>query len=74
MKRYKLIFTLIFALLATMSNAQDDFILEDIPTNGPVRSTFGSSMLIDNESVMVDKKGTFIMNIQIHRHDRKISF
>jgi Membrane bound beta barrel domain (DUF5777) len=66
MKRYRFIFSLFFAVVALMANAQDDIILEDIPADGPVRSTFGSSMLIDNESVMVDRKGTFSWDIQ-HR-------
>ena len=66
MKRYKIIFSLFFALFAMMANAQDEIILEDIPADGPVRGTFGSSLLIDNETVVVDVKGTLVMNIQ-HR-------
>ncbi|RLD17549.1 MAG: hypothetical protein DRI69_12070 [Bacteroidetes bacterium] len=66
MKHFRLIATICFAIFALMANAQEDFVLEDIPADGPVRSTFGSSLIIDNETVVVDSKGTFLMNIQ-HR-------
>jgi uncharacterized beta barrel domain-containing protein DUF5777 len=66
MKRYRFIFSLFFTCIAMMANAQDDIILEDIPADGPVRSTFGGSLIIDNESVMVNRKGTFSWDIQ-HR-------
>jgi hypothetical protein len=66
MKRYRLLFGLLLTLFAIIASAQEDFVLEDIPADGPVRSTFGSSLIIDNESVDVDSKGTLMMNIQ-HR-------
>jgi Membrane bound beta barrel domain (DUF5777) len=66
MKRYRIIFSLFFTCIAMMVNAQEEIILEDIPADGPVRSTFGGALIIDNESVMVDRKGTFVWDIQ-HR-------
>ncbi len=66
MKGHKYLLGLFFVFTAMMVIAQDEIILEDIPTDGPVRSTFGGSLILNNESVMVDRKGTFSWDIQ-HR-------
>jgi hypothetical protein len=46
-------------------SAQEDE-TNPIPTNRPVRATFESSLIIDNQTVMVPVKGTFQFDIQ-HR-------
>lgn len=64
MKYLKIKFSFILLLVAAMVLSQE--IAEDIPVDNPVRSTFGSSLIIDNQTVMVPQKGTFLFNIQ-HR-------
>jgi hypothetical protein len=45
-------------------NAQEDTIV--LPTNKPVKNTFESTVMIDNQTVMIPVKGTFQFDIQ-HR-------
>lgn len=64
MKYIKIKFSFLLLLAAAMVWSQE--IAEDIPVDNPVRSTFGSSLIIDNQTVMVPQSGTFLFNIQ-HR-------
>lgn len=64
MKIYKILTCPFLISLFTIASAQDQN--EVSVVDNPVRSTFGSSLIIDNQSVMVNQKGTFMFNIQ-HR-------
>ncbi|MEZ4958962.1 MAG: DUF5777 family beta-barrel protein [Saprospiraceae bacterium] len=55
-----------FVFFAGMANAQDDAKEKDLR---PVKNTFESTWIIDNQSVMVPFKGTFQFDIQ-HRFGR----
>lgn len=64
MKIYKILTGLFLINLFILASALGQ--QEDTAIDNPVRSTFGSSLIIDNQSVMVNQKGTFMFNIQ-HR-------
>jgi Membrane bound beta barrel domain (DUF5777) len=67
MKKYKNIFLLFsFIFLASGSFAQDEPVTQAVKKGKPVKNTFGSAWLMDNQTVMVPIKGTLEFDIQ-HR-------
>lgn len=63
--KYKLLLILILLTPSLVSLAQEDEVVSS-SDNKPVRSIFNSSILIDNQSVVVPVKGTFQFDIN-HR-------
>ncbi len=59
-------FCLVIVAMLTFQLAFAQEVVEDKPVTKPVRAMFGSSWLIDNQSVVVPSKGTLQMDI-IHR-------
>ena len=67
MKKYKNILLLLsVCLLAGSLFAQDSTAVQEVKKAKPVKNTFGSVWLMDNQTVMVPIKGTLEMDIQ-HR-------
>ncbi len=56
----------IFLILSFRAQAQDSTVSEPVKKVKPVKNTFGSNLLMDNQTVMVPIKGTLEMDIQ-HR-------
>lgn len=61
-----LLFTFILCILASIVVTAQDSAASAKPKAKPVKNTFGSSFIIDNQSVMVPIKGTFEADFQ-HR-------
>jgi len=55
-----------WSAVSTCLIAQEDSLTMDVPENKPVKNTFNSIWLIDNQTVMVPIKGTFEFDLQ-HR-------
>lgn len=66
MKKYKNILLLFTAFLLVGSLFAQDEPKEDVKKSTPVKNTFGSVWLMDNQTVMVPVKGTLELDIQ-HR-------
>ncbi|UKJ06117.1 DUF5777 family beta-barrel protein [Solitalea lacus] len=63
-KAFRVLFTTAFMLITLPSFAQDDSVKVEDSGNKPVRSTFESTWIIDNQTTFVPQKGTleFMIN------------
>ncbi len=58
-KTFRVISMFGFLFITTLSFAQEDSVKVQDPGNKPVRSTFEGSWIIDNQTTLVQQKGTF---------------